>query len=255
MMTHQKTTVIKDISKVGEFVTQQKAQEMITAWQSQEPDGVFSFLHGRHVFESLLAVPHCAGIRIFNAYMEQEDRQALVLVAVDATGKHILNYQVQTGEGVLWIDAPIMEHGVPCPPFCPPHGNPTLDGYTWKHTGHEPLNLEKAGEAITRKEAQELISAWQIQEPDAVFSFLYGRDIFDTMLSVPGCAGIRVFNGINEEHRQALVFVAVDVKGSNILQYTVTTSGGMQITAAPLADGGIPCPPLCPVVDIWAQSL
>jgi len=100
MMTHQKTTLLKDISKVGEFVSSQKAREMIGAWQRQEPDGVFSFLYGRHVFESILAVPHCEGIRVFNAFMEQEDRQALVLVAVDASGKHILNYPVQTSEGM-----------------------------------------------------------------------------------------------------------------------------------------------------------
>ncbi|HEY1202865.1 MAG TPA: hypothetical protein VGE79_17900 [Niastella sp.] len=253
MMTHQ-TTVLKDISKVGEFVSPEKAQEMISAWQRQEPDGVFSFLYGRHVFESILAVPYCEGIRVFNAFMEQGDRQALVLVAVDASGKHILNYPVQTSEGMQLMNAPIMDLGVPCPPFCPLNADPTLDGYSWKHTGSEPLNLEKAGAAITRKEAQQMISAWQIQEPDAVFSFLYGRDIFDSMLSVPGCAGIRIFNGINEEQRQALVFVAVDVKGSNILQYNVITAEGMRITAAPLADGGIPCPPLCPAVDIWGRS-
>lgn len=255
MMTHQKITTLKDIRKIGEFVSPQKAQEMITAWQSQEPDGVFSFLYGRHVFESILAGPHCAGIRIFNAYTEQEDRQALVLVAVDAAGKHILHYQVQTAEGVQLIEAPIMEHGIPCPPFCPPHGNFTLEGYTWRNTGNEPLNLEKAGEAISRKEAREMISAWQIQEPDAVFSFLYGRDIFDTMLSVPGCKGIRIFNGINDEQRQALIFVAVDASGCNILQYSIATSGGMRITAAPLADGGRPCPPYCPDTDIWIRSL
>ena len=115
------------------------------------------------------------------------------------------------------MNAPIMDLGVPCPPFCPLNDNPTLDGYTWKHTGNEQLNLEKAGEVITRKRAQEMISAWQIQEP-----------------------------GINEEQRQALVFVPVNVKGSNILQYSVITAEGMRITAAPLADGGLPCPPLCP---------
>jgi len=255
MMTHQRTTVLKDIRKIGEFVTPQKAQEMITAWQRQEPDGVFSFLYGRHVFESILAVPHCEGIRIFNAFMEQEDQQALVLVAVDAAGKHILNYPLQTNEGMQLIDAPIMDFAVRCPPWCPGEGNTTLDGTTWRHTGNEPLNLEKAGAAITREEAQKMISAWQIQEPDAVFSFLYGRDIFDTMLSVPGCAGIRIFNGINQEQRQALVFVAVNAKGSNILQHSVITAEGMRITAAPLADGGIPCPPFCPVVDIWGRSL
>lgn len=254
MISHQKVTALKDINKIGELLSPQKAQEMITAWQSQEPDGVFSFLYGRHVFEKILAVPGCKGIRVFNAYMESEERQALVLIAVDAAGKHIFSYQLQTGEGVLQADAPIMEHGVPCPPFCPPYSNPTLEGYTWKNTGGEPLNLERAGEEISRKEAQEMISAWQIQEPDAVFSFLYGRDIFDKMLSVPGCAGIRIFNGINDEYRQALVFVAVNAKGTNILQYSVSSPEGVQIMAAPLADGGLPCPPSCPVTDIFLRN-
>lgn len=74
-------------------------------------------------------------------------------------------------------------------------------------------------------------------------------DIFDTILSVPDCAGI--FNGINDGHRQALVFAAVNAKGDNILQYSVATAEGLQIMAAPLADGGLPCPPGCPVTDIF----
>jgi hypothetical protein len=91
-----------------------------------------------------------------------------------------------------------------------------------------------------------MISAWQNEEPEAIRSWLYGREVIDAVLAVPGCAGIRVFNGINDKGVHALVFTAVDAAGGNILQYKINTPDGLQVVNAPLADAGLPCPASCP---------
>lgn len=60
------------------------------------------------------------------------------------------------------------------------------------------------------------------------------------------CEGIRVFNAYTYNNTQTFVFVAVDTRNNNIREYK---QGDGEIVKAPIADGGLPCPQLCPNLD------
>ncbi|HVI43341.1 MAG TPA: hypothetical protein VM802_00660 [Chitinophaga sp.] len=110
----------------------------------------------------------------------------------------------------------------------------------------KPAIAEDTGYSITLQQSLDMTQGWQQQYPDAVRSFMYGRRVFEQLLNVPGCESIRIFNGINQENKQALIFVAVNDKGGNILSYFLSNEEGLFKAEAPILDGGIPCPPICP---------
>jgi hypothetical protein len=64
----------------------------------------------------------------------------------------------------------------------------------------------------------------------------FSRDIFDEILSVPGCAGVRIYFGMNEDLTVRAVMVATDANSADILPAT----GGV------IGEVGLPCPPICP---------
>ena len=245
---------VKDMTKVGAFISRKQSQEMIEAWQSQEPDAIRSFLYGRKVFDQLLSVPGCAGIRVFNG-INAENRQALVFAAINEKGDNILEYYVNNGNGLEKVIAPLADQGVPCPQYCTGKGK--SDGVNDLPSEFEeeeyldmkirriPENISDLGAIISLKLATEMIETWQQQEPEAVRSIIYGRHIFDALLAVPGCEGIKVFNAINDKNMQAFVFVAAGKNGENITEYFKDTTKGRVKVMAPLADQGVPCPQFC----------
>lgn len=238
MIPLQKVTLRNEIRNTGTYIKPQQAQNIIAAWQSQYPRAIFSFLYGRHIFDKIFAAPTCAGIRIFNG-INDEGKQALVFIGTDAAEKHIFSYELQTAEGSILVDTPIGDLGLPCPPECPLIRDISV-GYLWKQPGDNSLDLTQAGGNISRQKAHEMISNWQNQMPDSIYSFLFGREMFEALLAVPDCAGIVVFNGLNQENRQTLVILPVDAKGVNIMQYTVTTPEGIQLCEGLILEGGMP---------------
>jgi hypothetical protein len=251
LMNQTSSLRLKDLTKVGGFISRKQSQEMIETWQQQEPDAIRSFLYGRKVFEQLLSVPGCAGIRVFNG-INAENRQALVFAAMNEKGDNILEYYINTNAGLEKVIAPLADQGVPCPEFCSkpkPRPNEEFEEAEYldmkARRFPENLSISEVGAIISLKQAQEMIETWQQQEPDAVRSIMYGRHIFDELLSVPGCEGIKVFNAINATNMQAFVFVAADNNGGNILEYYKQTPDGRVKVAAPHADSGLPCPEYC----------
>lgn len=66
---------------------------------------------------SILAVPGCAGVRLYYG-MDENDKVHLIVVAVNENNEDILpeaNTQAQNEE-----DIPILEEAFRCPPACPP---------------------------------------------------------------------------------------------------------------------------------------
>lgn len=251
-MIPQKTkTDLSQISKIGSLISLQQAQEMIEAYQQQEPDGIRSFLYGRHIFDKLLSVPGCEGIRVFNG-LNSKGIHALVFVAVDGNNRNILEYKVSTPDGIITVAAPLADDGVYCPFDCPKGGgfgvveSPEWETYIWTNNSFGGKKIAEIGSFISRKTAIDMINAYQSEEPDNIFSVLYGRDNFETLLSVPGCEGIRVFNALNQEGKNVFVFVTVDAQNNNIRQYKINTPDGVITVDAPLADGGVYCPFDCP---------
>jgi len=65
--------------------------------------GHAEFFH-REAFDTLLAQPGCAGIRIYHGKGTKGEHHS-VMVGVDASGADM-------------VSAGIMQQGAPCPPFC-----------------------------------------------------------------------------------------------------------------------------------------
>ncbi|MFL5748149.1 MAG: hypothetical protein ACJ751_25980 [Niastella sp.] len=249
MQMQERKTALKEIRTIGSLISLETAKEMIEAWQNQEPEAVKSFLYGRKVFEQLLQVPGCVAIRVFNG-LDDNSQQALVFVPVGEKNQNILNYSITTPEGIVVREAPIADGGLPCPTYCPAPAtdieSPSWETYIVAKKNGVPTKIADVGELISRKKATELVENWQGKEPEAVRSILYGREIFDQLLAVPGCEGIRVFNAYTDNNTQTFVFVAVDARNNNIREYK---RGDDEIVKAPIADGGLPCPSNCPNLD------
>jgi hypothetical protein len=61
----------------------------------------------------------------------------------------------------------------------------------------------------------------------------FGRNIFDKILSQPGCIGLRYYYAKKDDGTATLVLVGVDGTGNDMTQGV-------------LAEESLPCPPLCP---------
>ncbi|WP_207515793.1 hypothetical protein [Longitalea luteola] len=250
MQVQVRRTILKEVRKIGTLLSLEKAKEMIEAWQNQEPEAVKSFLYGRKIFEQLLQVPGCVGIRVFNG-IDDNGQQALVFVPVGEKNQNILNYSVTTTEGIVVVEAPVADGGLKCPTYCPAPAtdieSPAWETYIVDKQKGVTRIIADLGELISRKKAMEMVEKWQSEEPEGIKSVLYGREIFDQLLAVPGCEGIRVFNAYDDNAMQTFVFVAVDGRNNNIREYK--SLDGKETIKAPIADGGLRCPSYCPNPD------
>ena len=90
--------------------------------------------------------------------------------------------------------------------------------------------------AITLDQAKALVKRQRehqsaIRGSDPLCEF-FGRAALERILAQPGCAGIRIYHGRNEQGRHALVLVGADTAGADQLEGTI-------------AEKGLPCPPAC----------
>jgi hypothetical protein len=68
-------------------------------------------------------------------------------------------------------------------------------------------------------------------------SYVIGRTIIDQILAQPGCVGLRIFEAINEEGKKTLVYVGIDSKGNNLLEFaSVNTHGKIVVTEGMIGD-------------------
>ena len=86
------------------------------------------------------------------------------------------------------------------------------------------ITLEAAA-ALTRRYRQ---SAGQGAQRAGMFP----REVFETLLTQSGCAGVRIYYGQSENGSRELVLVGVDSEGNDQ-------------TSAELFDVSLPCPPYC----------
>jgi hypothetical protein len=64
----------------------------------------------------------------------------------------------------------------------------------------------------------------------------FGRNIFDKILSQPGCVGLRYYYAKKDDGSHTIILVGVDSNGNDLAQ-------GI------LGDDAKPCPPWCPVAS------
>ena len=91
----------------------------------------------------------------------------------------------------------------------------------------------KQDHRITLANATALTKAHQANAAKgAVKGEMWPRDVFETLLAQPGCAGIRVYHGKGTDGAAHLVMVSVD-------------SAGADMTSGAIMEMGFPCPPFC----------
>ena len=237
MITQKRKLLLSNINKIGTLITPTEAHEMIENYHHQVPDAAGSFLYARGLFDKLLSVPGCVGIRIVNAI--HEGFHSLVFVAVDSYNKNILEYKISTPDGIINVDAPLAGKGAM---------NPYCNFREASKLVTEGV-VNEAGAFVTRPVAIDMITTYQEQVPGSIKSNLYGREVYETLLTIPGCEGIRIFNGINKEGDHAFVLVPVDAMHQVIRNCQVVTNAGMLFIEDPIFDNGLACPPYCPNND------
>jgi hypothetical protein len=87
-------------------------------------------------------------------------------------------------------------------------------------------DYNKVGEEISHELAAEFILSYDKAYPADLKWFCMGKEILTTILSQPGCAGIRFYNGINENGQKTLVYVGIDSEGVDIINRTVVQHNG-----------------------------
>ena len=61
---------------------------------------------------------------------------------------------------------------------------------------------------------------------------MFPREVYDRLLAQPGCAGIRMYYGLDDQGKSAMVLVGVDKDGNDMVN-------------GELDDVHYPCPPFC----------
>jgi hypothetical protein len=76
----------------------------------------------------------------------------------------------------------------------------------------------------------------------------FDRAAFDRLLAVPGCVGVRIHYGLDEDHKMHAIIVAVDEKDNDMLP-NLSEDGVMEAgtgnTGPVIVEDGKTCPPFC----------
>ena len=86
------------------------------------------------------------------------------------------------------------------------------------------------GEEISHETALDFVNAYTEANPKEVGGYTIGRNILDQILAQPGCAGIRLYNALNELGQKTLVYVGVDAAGNDIMKKVVVEEDGKLAT-------------------------
>lgn len=82
--------------------------------------------------------------------------------------------------------------------------------------------------------------------PDEIRSHYFGRNVIDQILAQEGCTGVRIYYAFDDEGDKVLILSGVDGTGENMLPLSPTYRDGENI----LADMSLPCPSVCPTIDL-----
>ena len=91
----------------GGLISEERARELVSAFDKKFPGEVVSSFIGSVNVRSLLDQEHCIGLRIYNGYDSSEQKLSLVIVGVGLDGENLL------GAGLIYDEL------VKCPDFCP----------------------------------------------------------------------------------------------------------------------------------------
>lgn len=109
------------------------------------------------------------------------------------------------------------------------------------------ITLQEAIEMTTlyRAEHEQILKPEYQQQNILARSETFEKAAFETLLTKNGCAGLRIYYGMDDALKIHAIIVAIDVNGNDILPVTesmaLTTEEGEDIV-----ERGIRCPDLCP---------
>lgn len=103
------------------------------------------------------------------------------------------------------------------------------------------ISLEKAIRMTTRYREQKdkLIDPAFAGKNVLPFSETFDRAAFDRLLSQPGCAGLRIYFGLNEEGQLRTIIVGVNEDQNDLLPNDHLAEDG------DIVEDGKTCPPFC----------
>lgn len=110
-----------------------------------------------------------------------------------------------------------------------------------ERAGMAPPSAEAVAlHAMPPADAAELTQAFREANPGAETAGYFDRAVIDQILSEPGVAGLRIYQGMNADSSPALVIVGVDGQGDDLDQGTI-------------AEQHRPCPPFCSKSGVLSQ--
>lgn len=72
----------------------------------------------------------------------------------------------------------------------------------------------------------------------------FERAVFDKILSQPGCTGLRIYYGMNQDLQLRAIVVGVNENDEDMLPASTTSSETIEEVYT-IAEDGITCPPIC----------
>ena len=90
----------------------------------------------------------------------------------------------------------------------------------------EIKEVSKIGENIGLNAGEEMVKSFYDKHPDIAYANVMGRDMIEKILNQPGCAGIAILPGYNNEMIRQSVLVGIDENSQPILTYNVVNATG-----------------------------
>lgn len=110
------------------------------------------------------------------------------------------------------------------------------------------ISLEKAKKMIGhyRRKSEKVLKDEFRGRHVLPYSLTYDRAAFDALLNQPGCSGLRLYFGMDEEALVKIIAVGVNEKGEDLL--TTSTISTADATGE-IVDEGVRCPTECPTTS------
>lgn len=86
--------------------------------------------------------------------------------------------------------------------------------------------VAEIGQHIGYEAGEEMVKRFFDKHPEQAYGHICGRNIIEQILSQPGCAGIMILPGYNNDGIRQPIFVGVDSNSRPILKYKVVTASG-----------------------------
>ena len=110
------------------------------------------------------------------------------------------------------------------------------------------ISLERAKEMIrTYREKKATILQPEYADSNVLpHSETFNREAFDRLMAQPGCAGVRIYYGMDEQLNVHAIVIGVNENNEDLLPSTDST-GSSEPTGEPLIlEEAVRCPPNCP---------